>query len=335
MGKIKNGLILSCLSLMIGLSSCSFIVGNQTNNSNNSNNETSGKLQVLNANVDMTQLSSVDRIKAEYLIKNQGYLSDDIVDVIIELDDDALIDNYLENEKDYESVGAYAYSKDGGKATTNINKAQTSLINSLTKKGLIKEIDHQYRTIINGFSTSIKYGDLQKLEGYTGIKNVVIQDTYNLPQSTKSNTGSAVQNLVDVYETGIFNSSTVDYDGEGTAVAILDSGFDCSHEVFRLQPKYGPIGQSQIGEVLEDSNAYRLTKDLKVTDVWYSNKIPFAYDYADKDPDVTPYDSEHGTHVAGIIGGYSQDINKDGITGVAINTQLVLMKVFPNLSSGY
>lgn len=334
MGKIKNGLILSCLSLMIGLSSCSFIVGNQTNNSNNSINETSGKLQVLNANVDMTQLSSVDRIKAEYLIKNQGYLSDDIVDVIIELDDDALIDNYLENEKDYESVGAYAYSKDGGKATTNINKAQTSLINSLTKKGLIKEIDHQYRTIINGFSTSIKYGDLQKLEGYTGIKNVVIQDTYNLPQSTKSNTGSAVQNLVDVYETGIFNSSTVDYDGEGTAVAILDSGFDCSHEVFRLQPKYGPIGQSQIGEVLEDSNAYRLTKDLKVTDVWYSNKIPFAYDYADKDPDVTPYDSEHGTHVAGIIGGYSQDINKDGITGVAINTQLVLMKVFPNLSSG-
>ncbi|MBR4420126.1 MAG: leucine-rich repeat protein, partial [Clostridia bacterium] len=52
-------------------------------------------------------------------------------------------------------------------------------------------------------------------------------------------------------------------------------------------------------------------------------------DYADKDADVFPFDSEHGTHVAGIIGG--QD---DTITGIAKNTQLILMKVFPDLDSG-
>lgn len=53
------------------------------------------------------------------------------------------------------------------------------------------------------------------------------------------------------------------------------------------------------------------------------------YDYADKDFDVNPYDSEHGTHVAGIIGG-----KDDVITGVATNTQLALMKVFGDTTSG-
>ncbi|MGN1077562.1 MAG: S8 family serine peptidase, partial [Candidatus Gallimonas sp.] len=59
------------------------------------------------------------------------------------------------------------------------------------------------------------------------------------------------------------------------------------------------------------------------------DKIPFTYDYADKDNDVFPYDSEHGTHVAGIIGG-----KDDEITGVAVDTQLVLLKVFPDLKEG-
>jgi lactocepin len=60
-----------------------------------------------------------------------------------------------------------------------------------------------------------------------------------------------------------------------------------------------------------------------------NSKIPFAYDYADKDSDVAPFDSNHGTHVAGIIGG-----KDDVITGVAVNTQLVLMKVFGDINNG-
>ena len=76
-------------------------------------------------------------------------------------------------------------------------------------------------------------------------------------------------------------------------------------------------------------NASKFTKGLELKDVYYSRKIPFVYDYADKDSDVFPYDSEHGTHVAGIIGGLD-----DKITGVAVDTQLVLMKVFPDLSEG-
>lgn len=337
MAKLKNKLILSLLIASIGLTGFSFIVGNKNSNKDNdeSSSSTSGKLQVLNANVDTSKFNRLDQIKAEYLLENQGYSETDIVNVIVELDGEALIDDYLEDSKNIDTIGDYADSKFGMNASMNINKEQSAIIKKLVKDGLIENVEHQYKTIINGFSASITYGNLTKLENYKGIKNVILQETYNKPQTTSTDTiGGPVQNVVDVYETGIFNSSTVSYDGEGTAVAILDSGFDCSHEVFRNQPNSGPISQAFIDSVLSDSNAAMMTRDVKVSDVWYSKKIPFVYDYADKDSDVTPYDSEHGTHVAGIIGGYSQDVNADGITGVAINTQLVLMKVFPNLNSG-
>jgi lactocepin len=57
--------------------------------------------------------------------------------------------------------------------------------------------------------------------------------------------------------------------------------------------------------------------------------VPFAYDYADKDPDVLPINSEHGTHVAGVIAG-----DDDVITGVAPNAQLAIMKVFSDTQQG-
>ena len=89
------------------------------------------------------------------------------------------------------------------------------------------------------------------------------------------------------------------------------------------------ITDKDIAAILNQTKAAALSSGLELSDVYYSRKIPFVYDYADKDHDVFPYDSEHGTHVAGIIGG-----SDDTITGVAVNTQLVLQKVFPDLNDG-
>ena len=65
-------------------------------------------------------------------------------------------------------------------------------------------------------------------------------------------------------------------------------------------------------------------KDGKETRYTSYSSIEYVPDF----DAYSPY-SEHGTHVAGIIGGSSETI-----TGVATKTQLVLMKVFPDISTG-
>lgn len=145
-----------------------------------------------------------------------------------------------------------------------------------------------------------------------------------------------------MYDTGIFNSGSVSYTGKGTSVAVLDSGFDLSHPVFSTMPDVEDdkltVTRDSVSAVLASSNAAKTTEGLEIKDVYVNTKIPYAYDYADKDYDVFPYDSEHGTHVAGIIGGKTPDSAKteteQGIIGVAVDTQIVCMKVFPDLSEG-
>ena len=58
---------------------------------------------------------------------------------------------------------------------------------------------------------------------------------------------------------------------------------------------------------------------------WVSDKIPFAYDYADNDANVLPTstkDLSHGTHVAAIAAANAPDLQ-----GTAPNAQIIVAKV--------
>ena len=68
---------------------------------------------------------------------------------------------------------------------------------------------------------------------------------------------------------------------------------------------------------------------LAVSAVYKSEKIPYAYDYADVDTNVSGGDS-HGTHVAGIVGANSGGV----VQGVAPDTQFLIMKVFGDSAAG-
>ena len=299
-----------------------------------------GQLDIFRSDLKLTQDQVMSQIKAEYLLENGGYKDDDRVVVMITLENEALIDTYNKMYANTNSsVGEYAKTPEGLQQAKGIAESQEKLIDNLQSKGLIESVEHVYSTIINAVAVTIRYGDMEKIQNMSSVKDVILSDTYNRPQDTKSDDASVIENDVDVYPTGIFNSGSVDYTGIGTAVAILDSGFDCSHSVFQNMPEGDDLllTQEKIQQIITQtdkdgvaiSNAAKTTPGLKISDVYYSDKIPFVYDYADKDSDVFPYDSEHGTHVAGIIGG-----KDDVITGVAINTQLVLMKVFPDLDDG-
>jgi thermitase len=66
-----------------------------------------------------------------------------------------------------------------------------------------------------------------------------------------------------------------------------------------------------------------------------SATIPSAnhgYDFADGDTDPYPLNSEHGTHVAGIIAASGN--NTIGVAGVAYGVKVMALKVFPDIGSG-
>lgn len=296
-----------------------------------------GKLELLKQDNKLTQEQVSSRIKAEKLIKSGGYTDDDTVTLMITLGGDSLLESF--NGGAYRSFGTvadYAVSGEGKAESDAIKLKQNSLIRKLGSLGLINSVEHTYRTVTNAVAVTARYGDIDKIAELADVAGTYLCDTFNRPQSISVDDVNSIVNNVDVYETGIFNSGSLSqYTGDGTAVAILDSGFDCSHSVFANSEISKPIyTESNLEALLSSTNASETTAGLEVSDVYYSVKIPFKYDYADKDSDVFPYDSEHGTHVAGIIGGYDRTDKTERITGIAKNTQLVLMKVFPDLQEG-
>ena len=300
-------------------------------NLNNDPTVNENQLQIFRTDLKLTQEQTLSRVKAEYLMKNKGYKDSDEIVTILKLDSESLVDLYLDKySTTADSVSEYVLSNSGTIQNNKILAKQNKIIDYLKTKNLITDVEYQYTTVMNAIAVKTTYGNFKKLSKVEGISKAILSDTYNMPASTSTNSsGSAIENVVEVYETGIFDSSSVSYTGNNTSVAVLDSGFDCSHSVFANQPEVPMFKERDIAAIIDKTNAAKTTPDIKLTDVYYSSKIPFIYDYADKDTDVFPYDSEHGTHVAGIIGG-----KDDVITGVAVNTQLVLMKVFPDLNAG-
>lgn len=295
------------------------------------NGDFSQELVVLKSDAKVSQEDTLSRIKAEYLKENGGYSSDDVITVFVTLEEESLSETYLENglDSEYRSVAEYAESPAGKAQANAIASRQNELIKDLFNYGLITKVKYKYSALVNAIAVETTYGNFSGIGSLDRVSNTYLSDTYNRPQTSSGTDASAITNDVNVYPTGIFNSSDVSYTGKHTAVAVLDSGFDCSHSVFANQPDDILITKNTVESVLAQTNAAKFTNGIEVKDVWYSNKIPFTYDYADKDNDVFPYDSEHGTHVAGIIGG-----KDDEITGVAVDTQLVLLKVFPDLKEG-
>ena len=318
--------VLSALILLISLFICWSCGQKETVDENKD-------LQIFKTDLQLTQEQKLSQIKANKLLENKGYLPNDELVILINLKGNPLIETYNnEYSTKVSSVSEYASSVKGQSQVKKIKAEQKTLIDNLQKQGLIISVENSYNTIMNAVAVKTTYANFKTISKLENVESVIMSDTYNLPKTEDRVDTSAITNDVDIYETGIYKSDSVSYTGKGTAVAILDSGFDCSHTVFQHNLDTETIEYNEVDEILSQTNAtklYRSQTKLKTTDVYYNNKIPFVFDYADKDYDVFPYDSNHGTHVAGIIGG-----DDDVITGIAVDTQLVLLKVFPDLDEG-
>ncbi len=186
--------------------------------------------------------------------------------------------------------------------------------------------------IMNALVVEGTYDDIKSLEALESVKAVYVCEEYKVvePVETAEVELSAISESVYADQYDIMGSGEIrsQYDGDGIVIGVVDSEFCYDHPVFQTPPtnqalSFGDVEELFASEKFVAEERYRY-QDLTAADVYKSEKIPFAFDYADRDADPKT-DNEinyHGTHVAGIAAA-----NGDGFLGVASNAQLVLGKV--------
>lgn len=181
------------------------------------------------------------------------------------------------------------------------------------------EPQRQYTTLLNGFSATVTYGQYKAIRKLDCVQSSFISPTFELlPDTANSNR---------MIGGGIYN--TTGFTGEGMLVAILDTGVDMGHEIFKTAPKSPSLTQEKLRTLLEtyDFQVESIIKGISVSDLYYSAKIPFQFDYGDKDKDGMPGDKgSHGTHVASTAAG-NTGVNEAAM-GVAPQAQIINMNVF-------
>ena len=181
------------------------------------------------------------------------------------------------------------------------------------------EPQRQYTTLLNGFSATVTYGQYKAIRKLDCVQSAFISPTFELlPDTANSNR---------MIGGGIYN--TTGFTGEGMLVAILDTGVDMSHEIFKTAPKSPSLTQEKLRTLLEtyDFQVESIIKGISVSNLYYSAKIPFQFDYGDRDKDGMPGEKgSHGTHVASTAAG-NTGVNEAAM-GVAPQAQIINMNVF-------
>ena len=273
------------------------------------------------------QLYNVDTNYQQYLDNSVMYQlpesvkDDQEISVIIVMGEEAIVEAYEKSDKS-KTLAEFALSEEAIAIREKVVAQKNALTAKLDSKSIPYSVGLAYDTLFAGFEILIKAGDFEKTcDLLEKNQTAVVGEVYNVSET------QLVNNKVDYYEeTGIFDSSDFAYDGSGMVVAVLDTGLDYTHSAFSVanftSDKLG-LTKDEVAALLTKTEAYKRYPGLTADDLYLNDKVPFAFDYSDNDPDVYSIHNNHGTHVSGIIVG-----KDDTITGVAPNAQLVSMKIF-------
>ncbi|WP_029177448.1 S8 family serine peptidase [Streptococcus suis] len=138
------------------------------------------------------------------------------------------------------------------------------------------------------------------------------------PQNIDSNT---IITVPKVWDNG--------YKGEGTVVAIIDSGLDVDHDVLHISDISTAKYKSE-KEIEAAKEAAGITYGE-----WFNDKVVFGYNYVDVNTVLKEEDKRsHGMHVTSIAtGNPTQPVAGQLMYGVAPEAQVMFMRVFSDLKA--
>ncbi len=265
------------------------------------------------------------------LLNSITAVSEEGISVIIELKTSPGVEFYSEIEN--VKISSSEKSQRLKKHIENVKKEQDLFLDKLLKeKSHSNNILFQVQKVFNGVGLCIDYETIRQIESEPEVKSV-------LPLACVSiNLSYSVPFVGASYVWGKYKAT-----GNGVKVGIIDTGIDYIHKDF------GGSG----ADVDYSNNDHTVIGDVPFP----TTKIMGGYDFAGEDydpevygknvpvPDADPFDQQgHGTHVAGIIGGYG--VLNSGATytfeytqqlmsipffvnpGVAPKTELYALKIF-------
>lgn len=182
----------------------------------------------------------------------------------------------------------------------------------------------RYESLFSGAAVEAGERELAALEELPGVAGVGLARRYERASSGAADAFSPEEGLKLMNADGLWEQG---YTGDGTVIAILDSGLNTDHEVF---------ADASLTEcpVLSREDVADFTQKGGSKGRYVSTRIPFAYDYYSQDDDVSTTNS-HGTHVTALAAGYAKDrAGHVTFRGAAPAAQILSMKIFPNGSGG-
>ncbi len=254
-------------------------------------------------------------------------VSDDTeLSLIVKMKSTSLLEAYKSSDTSM-SFEEFSKTKKADEIRAALAKEAEALQTQLNEAMLDYELGASYDTVLSGFEIVTKAVNFENVCKTLSTATVIVGEEYKTAET------QLVENDVNFYEnTGIFDSSSFGYNGSGTLVAVLDTGLDYFHSAFSDSNFAGynngnyALTLGELTGIVPSLSANNRHNGLTASDLYISNKVPYAFDYADGDPDVFPLLNEHGTHVAGVVAGHD-----DVITGVAPGAQLAIMKIFSDV----
>lgn len=209
-------------------------------------------------------------------------------------------------------------------ARDSVNLQQQQVLNEMNKMNIQYKKIHTYTTVLNAISTIIKSKDIDRILSIKGVLSIEPNRNVKAMGMTSTNSEASFNIEVDPLHLEIKALWAEGINGKGVKVAVLDSGIDKNHPDLKDAFKGGI-------NFVDQSNPEEYSRPRDDNDPSETSPDERPIESPEMYPATgAPFETYHGTHIAGIIAGN----NRKGVKGVAPNIDLYAYRVLGAYTSG-